>query len=75
MIESINSITSRAVTPRTKMIIVNTPHNPVGKVFTKKELEFIAALAQEFNLIVMSDEVVGVTMQRNYVYFTWLVAV
>lgn len=50
---------SRAITPRTKMIIVNTPHNPVGKVFTKKELESIAALAQEFNLIVMSDEVVG----------------
>jgi len=47
----------RAITPRTKMIIVNTPHNPVGKVFTKQELEFIAALAQEFNLLVMSDEV------------------
>ncbi|KAF8222754.1 PLP-dependent transferase [Tricholoma matsutake] len=47
----------RAVTPRTKIIIVNTPHNPVGKVFTRKELETIAALAQEFNLIVMSDEV------------------
>ncbi|KAF4602206.1 hypothetical protein EYR40_005410 [Pleurotus pulmonarius] len=47
----------RAVTPRTKMIIVNTPHNPVGKVFTKKELEDIAAVAEEFNLLVMSDEV------------------
>ncbi|KAJ6629116.1 pyridoxal phosphate-dependent transferase [Mycena sp. CBHHK59/15] len=47
----------RAITPRTKMIIVNTPHNPVGKVFTRKELEGIAALAEEFNLIVMSDEV------------------
>lgn len=70
MIESFNSTTSRAVTPRTKIIIVNTPHNPVGKVFTRKELETIAALAQEFNLIVMSDEVVGVIMQRNYVYST-----
>jgi len=40
------------------MIIVNTPHNPVGKVFTRKELEAIAALAEEFNLIVMADEVV-----------------
>ncbi|KAF8076262.1 1-aminocyclopropane-1-carboxylate synthase 1 [Lyophyllum atratum] len=47
----------RAVTPRTKMIIVNTPHNPVGKVFRKAELEAIAALAEEFNLLVMSDEV------------------
>lgn len=40
------------------MIIVNTPHNPVGKVFTKSELESIAAIAEEFNLLVMSDEVV-----------------
>ncbi len=50
---------SRAITPRTKMIIVNTPHNPVGKVFTREELEGIAALAKEFNFIVLSDEVVG----------------
>ena len=49
----------RAITPKTKMIIVNTPHNPVGKVFTKSELESIAALAEEFNLLVMSDEVVS----------------
>jgi len=40
------------------MIIVNTPHNPVGKVFTRHELERIAALAEEFNLLVMADEVV-----------------
>lgn len=40
------------------MIIVNTPHNPVGKVFTRQELETIAAIAEEFNLIVMADEVV-----------------
>ncbi|KAF9055070.1 PLP-dependent transferase [Hymenopellis radicata] len=46
-----------AITPRTKMIIVNTPHNPVGKVFTLQELQGIAALAEEFNLFVMSDEV------------------
>ncbi|KAF8493510.1 pyridoxal phosphate-dependent transferase [Gautieria morchelliformis] len=47
----------RAITSKTKMIIVNTPHNPVGKVFTKRELEYIARLAQEFNLLVLSDEV------------------
>jgi len=40
------------------MIIVNTPHNPVGKVFTRTELELIAALAEEFNILVMADEVV-----------------
>ncbi|KAI0939718.1 hypothetical protein AcV5_001042 [Taiwanofungus camphoratus] len=47
----------RAISPRTKMIIVNTPHNPVGKVYNRQELEKIAALAEEHNLIVMSDEV------------------
>jgi len=47
----------RAISPRTKIIIVNTPHNPVGKVFTREELEKIAALAEEFNLLVMADEV------------------
>ena len=40
------------------MIIINTPHNPIGKVFTRQELEQIAAVAEEFNLLVMSDEVV-----------------
>lgn len=48
------------MTPRTKMIIVNTPHNPVGKVFTRRELELIAQVAEEHNLIVMSDEVVSI---------------
>ena len=43
------------------MVIVNTPHNPVGKVFTRGELEKIADLAKEFNLMVMSDEVVSPT--------------
>ncbi|KAH7924027.1 PLP-dependent transferase [Leucogyrophana mollusca] len=47
----------RAITPKAKLIIINTPHNPVGKVFTKEELEQIAVLAEEFNLLVMADEV------------------
>ena len=40
------------------MIVLNTPHNPVGKVFTRTEIEAIADIAKEFNLLVMSDEVV-----------------
>lgn len=46
-----------AVTDRTKLILVNTPHNPTGKVFTLEELETIAALARERDLIVIADEV------------------
>lgn len=46
-----------AVSTRTKAIILNTPHNPTGKVFTRSELEGIAAIALEFDLYVLSDEV------------------
>ena len=47
----------RAFSPRTKGIIVNTPHNPTGKVFTRAELEQIAALANEFDALVYTDEI------------------
>ena len=42
---------------KTKGIIINTPHNPVGKVFTLDELQFIANLAKKWNTLVVSDEV------------------
>jgi N-succinyldiaminopimelate aminotransferase len=47
----------RAVTARTRLILLNTPHNPTGKVFTRAELTAVAALAVEHDLLVMSDEV------------------
>jgi aspartate/methionine/tyrosine aminotransferase len=46
-----------AVTDRTRMILVNTPHNPTGRVFTMEELEAIAAICRERDLICVSDEV------------------
>jgi N-succinyldiaminopimelate aminotransferase len=46
-----------AITPRTKAILLNTPHNPTGKVFDAEELRDIAALAVRHDLIVISDEV------------------
>ncbi|TIB01351.1 hypothetical protein E3P96_02399 [Wallemia ichthyophaga] len=46
-----------AITPKTKAIIFNTPHNPIGKVFTREELQAIANVAIEHNLLVISDEV------------------
>ena len=48
---------ARAITDRTKLILLNTPHNPTGKVFTRDELEFIAAIAQERDVLVVTDEV------------------
>lgn len=45
-----------AVTPKTKLILVNTPHNPTGRVYSKKELQFISHLCQKYNLIAVCDE-------------------
>jgi aminotransferase len=47
----------RAFTPRTKAIILNTPNNPTGKVFTRAELEFIGGLCQEFDALAITDEI------------------
>jgi len=46
-----------AITPRTRAIVINTPANPSGKVFTQAELESIAALAIEQDLFVLTDEI------------------
>ena len=46
-----------AFSPRTKGIIVNTPHNPTGKVFTRDELTFIGELATEFDALIYTDEI------------------
>ena len=47
----------RAVTPRTKAIIVNSPGNPSGKVFSKEELEIVARIAVNDDLLVLTDEI------------------
>jgi len=47
----------RAVTPKTRAILFNNPHNPAGRLFEQEELEIIAALARDHDLIVISDEV------------------
>ena len=46
-----------AFTPRTKAIIVNTPNNPTGRVFTRQELELIASLCIEHDVIAITDEI------------------
>lgn len=47
----------KAITPRTKILLLNTPTNPTGAVYPKELLEEIAKLAIEHNLVVVSDEV------------------
>jgi len=47
----------RAVTRRTRAVLVNTPANPSGKVFSRAELEWIASFATEYDLFVFTDEI------------------
>ncbi len=46
-----------AMTPRTKMVIINTPGNPTGSVYTREELEAIVAVAVEEEITILSDEI------------------
>jgi N-succinyldiaminopimelate aminotransferase len=47
----------RAMSPRTRLILLNSPHNPTGKVFDRSELEAVAAVATEHDVVVVTDEV------------------
>lgn len=53
----------RALTPRTRMVVVCNPSNPTGTVYTREELERIAAFCREHGLFLLSDEV-----YREFVY-------
>lgn len=48
---------TKAISPRTKLLILNNPHNPSGKVWSKEELLMVSKLAIKNDLFVMSDEV------------------
>lgn len=56
-----------AITPKTKMIVLNSPHNPVGKVFSKSELTRIGDLCLKHSILILSDEVYD---RLYYVPFT-----
>ena len=47
----------RAVTPRTRMIVLNSPHNPTGAVLTPTDLQELAALVDGTDILILSDEV------------------
>ena len=56
-----------AITDKTRMIVLNTPHNPIGKVFSRTELDAIGKLCVKHNIIILSDEVYD---RLYYVPFT-----
>ncbi len=48
---------AQLITPATRVLVLNTPHNPTGRVFSRSELEAVAELARRHDLWVISDEV------------------
>ncbi|XVX19177.1 aminotransferase class I/II-fold pyridoxal phosphate-dependent enzyme [Actinomycetota bacterium] len=46
-----------AFSERTRLVVLNTPHNPTGRVLSREEMELIASLAKEFDALVVTDEV------------------
>ncbi len=54
--DGIKETLARHVTPKTKAIYFNSPLNPTGEVFTREEIQAIADFAQEYNIVVISDE-------------------
>jgi aspartate aminotransferase len=60
----------RLVTPRTRLLIVNSPHNPTGAVLSEEEIAFICRLARERDLLVLSDEIYSrIVYDRPHVSF------
>ncbi|QLL33879.1 hypothetical protein HG536_0F02040 [Torulaspora globosa] len=55
---------ANSITGKTKAVIINTPHNPIGKVFTREELTTIGNICVKNNVVIISDEV------YEHLYFT-----
>ena len=62
------------ITPRTKMLAVNTPHNPTGTVLNRETLETLAEIADTHDLLVVSDEIYDrfIYTDQNHVSFATL---
>ena len=59
---------TKAADPRNKLLILCNPHNPVGRVWTREELEQVAAICQKHNVLVISDEIHGDIVYQPHRY-------
>ena len=64
----------KAITPKTKALIINTPSNPSGKIIPQEKIEALAALAKKYDLTVISDEVYKCLIYDN-THFRSIVAI
>ncbi len=58
------------ITPKTKMIVINTPHNPTGAIYSEKILKALAQLALDNDLFVLSDEIYEKNIYDDYKHFS-----
>ncbi len=65
-------LAKKTISTKTKMILINTPHNPTGKVFTKEEILFICSLIQNEETIIVSDEVYEYMTYNQHEHFSLL---
>jgi len=61
---------ARRVSPRTKLVVINSPHNPTGGVLTRSDLERIAELAERFDFLVLADEIYSRNFYLDNDYFS-----
>ncbi len=63
----------KAFNKKTRAIVVNTPHNPTGRVFTRAEMDLIAELCQEFDVLAITDEIYEhiIYAGNHHVLATW----
>src|SRR5205823_5934699 len=61
----------RLITPRTKLLILNSPHNPTGGVLTREQVTEVARLAAEHDLWVLSDEIYGELLYEGEFLSPW----
>ena len=62
------ALLEKAVTPRTKAILLNSPSNPTGAVFTQAEIRAIGAIAKKHDLWIVSDEVYATLIHGKHVF-------
>jgi aspartate/methionine/tyrosine aminotransferase len=58
------------ITPKTKMIVINTPHNPTGAIYSKKTIKALAQIALDNDLFVLSDEIYEKNIYDNHQHFS-----
>ena len=60
----------QSITPQTKLIMVNSPNNPTGRVLTRQEIDAIVTVAHEFDLYVLSDEIYEHILYAGAVHYS-----